>query len=202
MENKNIFHTLFFGFHIFLVISVAGISAYDSFVQFYKINTVDREAYFYSFFSRIINSDFCRFYAQLSGTDTGYGFYAPNVKAGAVVQLEIDNNIFLPTLDTHEGNHMLNTLIGGMTNRIIEQSEETQVKHEELNLETRLNELCLKNIAIYFASKGIIPNDTQEFKLHYCIVLYPSLADHVPGNTTPEIVRVKTINLTRQFTEI
>ena len=187
----------FFSAHISLICLTASLTAYNSYVSFYKVEpgvVLDKLS---SWVSGIVHSSPAQKYSFFSGIDTGYGFYAPNVKVGATLQIEANGKLFLPKLQTHEGNHMMRVLVGGMTNQILESMERPETQQDSLSssMEAELNELFLKNIGVYTILNTEGLENCTDFKVHYCLVNYPSLEDHIAGPATPELARVKTVHI-------
>jgi hypothetical protein len=186
----------FMGLHLTVIILTALVSTYTSFVGFYDITPPEYLQQIARLMAKPIAFKPLALYASVAGTDTGYGFYAPNVKSEAMVLLEVEGNTFEPKLNSHEGNHMFNVLVGSMTNQIIEDAGKIAKSEKESSTEAKLNELILKNIGIYAIAKAGY-QDCKEFKIHYCILDYPLLADAALGHTEPTIIKAKTLQIFR-----
>jgi hypothetical protein len=188
---------VFFSAHVTLICLTASLTAYNSYVSFYEVKPGVVLNKLSIWVSGIVHSLSAQNYAFFSGIDTGYGFYAPNVKVGSTLQIDVDGKLFMPKLQTHEGNHMMRVLIGGMTNQILESMEQPETEEDSLflSMEAELNELFLKNIGIYTVLNTIGLENCTDFKVHYCLLNYPSLEGHFSGSAIPELTQVKTVHI-------
>ena len=198
MQLKNtLIKKLFFSIHIGIILLTACTLGINSSMSFYEYKPPKFIGEALDFCSEIISTSPIKYYSILAGIDTGYVFYAPNVKATSLILIETEDEIFVPRLKTHEGNHMLNVLVGSMTNQIVGDLEEDKKESEEKTVGALLNELLLKNIGIYTFSQAKTEMECKDFQLHYCLVDYPSLADSKLGLTEPEIIKTKTLHISQ-----
>jgi len=197
MKTKFTFINCFFSLHILLICVTASLGAFDSYVQFYDVKLSEKVVQARNAVSSAINFIPVRLYSYFSGTNTGYGFYAPNVKVNSTLQLEIDGQIYTPQLKTHEGNHMYQVLIGSMTNQVLSEINDPG-NEDKQSLEKELNELILKNIGVYTFTNFSGKRSCEDFKVHYCLVNYPSLEEYSrSGQSEAEILRVKSLHINK-----
>ena len=186
-------------FHIGIIFLIASVSAWQSHISFNNIELDGASEKLMDFGTRLTSSSTVLGYSVLSGTNTGYGFYSPNVKAGALVTVEVDGAEFEPHLKTHEGSHMFQVMTGAMTNGIIEDIEKPDSLGQK-TLHREIEELMLKNIGVYALAKHGQQSPVGSAAVNYYILDLVALEDHVPGEPTTELVKVKTIALNKKPT--
>lgn len=76
---------LFWGFHLVTILLISVNSTVSSYSEFYYSKTADKIPYFKKI-NEVVNSDLIRVYSQFTGTETGYGFFAPNVSSEFIVR--------------------------------------------------------------------------------------------------------------------
>lgn len=197
MKNKQaLLEELFKYFHIVVILLFSISSTYTSYIHFYDLKPNKTLSKINEFIDKITETLPIGTYSLLSGVNCGYGFYAPNVKAEASIFLEANGEILHPEFHSGEGSLMFSTLIGGMTNKILEEIEDVQENEKQgYSIISKLDELILKNIGLQTLAKNNVR--VEDFNIHYCLLVPNDLAFHNPGDKGIEIVKSKTLQISK-----
>lgn len=107
-------------------------------------------------------------YYRITGTETGFGFFAPNVKSNGFLLPELCNSKQDFSLYTNEGNSRFSTLVSNSTDYLTNRQKN---KNESVK---KYNDLVIKNIALSMISRT--PIKCENVKLSYYIIDYPALS--------------------------
>ncbi|MBK8554610.1 MAG: hypothetical protein IPL65_02015 [Lewinellaceae bacterium] len=169
---------LFALFHISSVVIHATISAYSSYTSFYekpKDNKIIQKM------GRLSQTKLYKYYGTVSATQSGYGFFAPNVRASSQLVIEGCGKEITPTFNSHEGRMRYEGFLGDLINNI----EPDSLKKDKTKIEDvldRYEKLLLKNISL----KAIKDNNMScaFYMVRYNVLDFPSRAEVLENGKT------------------
>lgn len=150
-------------FHILTLILTGIISTDQLYSKYNEVKPTKAIEKIYKFQYNV----FSQGYYRLTGTETGFGFFAPNVKSNGFLLPEFCNSKQDFSLLTNEGNSRFSTLVANATDYL---TTRTKNKNESVN---KYNELIIKNIALSVLSRTKLK--CRDVKLSYYVIDYPSL---------------------------
>jgi hypothetical protein len=167
--------------HVFTLI-LTGILTTDQLYSKYKdVETNKVLEKIYRFQYNQISQSYYRF----TGTETGFGFFAPNVKSNGFFLSEVDNSKQEILFFTNEGNSRFSTVVANSTDYLTERRKKN--KSESLK---KYNDLVIKNIAMSVAARTT--ENCNKVKLSYYLIDYPSLNSiKKEDNITPNLVKIQ-----------
>jgi hypothetical protein len=129
---------------------------------------------------------FIRTYLRFSGTETGYGFFAPNVKSGGAVLAKINKNTIVPEFNSFEGTLRYNCLSSEILDYVYKKKNTTSKNI----VKERYQELVLKNIATKLLNSNSTLSDS--ITVSFGIIKFPSLEEARQGmNVIPTLLKCK-----------
>ncbi|MBU7571405.1 MAG: hypothetical protein KAF41_12275 [Flavobacterium sp.] len=166
---------IFFFFHLFTLV-ITGVVSTNHIYYVYHQKESDN---FISKIQKFQQNSYCQYYYRYTATETGFGFFAPNVKSMGLFMFDYcDKGIDIKFL-TNEGNSRYTTLISNMTDHLdntAKKKKANKMTKRDLLLD-QYGELLIKNVAAKYQSKIRVHNPRcDEVTLKYFLVEYPSLA--------------------------
>lgn len=133
-------------FHLLFIFLSNVFSGYAEYCDYYNkpINNVMSQCAVACFENKPIS-----YYAVYTGTSTGYGFFAPNVRSPIKLSCMYQNNEVVPTFHSNEGKLRYNNLIGSLVENISAAKDTIQAAEKKaFDIKRRYNELVFKSIAV------------------------------------------------------
>lgn len=190
---KKKLYTIFFVVHVFIIAAVCITSSYAKYCEFNRkkpwafIGQADR----WLFSSKLLNM-----YMRFSGTEAGYGFFAPNVRSHGLIIGQHKGEICEPPFRSFEGRIRFAALSGTVTDNLMKQLGDTSAskKTEAQTAIRSYYDLVLKNIAgRTFRGNSWLPDSVS---VSYNLIDFPLLSEaNKMGTIIPNLVRVKEIKL-------
>jgi len=134
------------------------------------------------------NSRFLRTYYRYTGTETGFGFFAPQVKGQGTLFFESCGRLLGLPFETNEGNIRGNCMISGVTDYIKDELEE---KYNEPTLKHRFSDLLIQNLVVKVRQVNGLDNKCKTVKVNYKLVEFPPLQARI-ATSEPKLFDVKT----------
>lgn len=134
------------------------------------------------------NSKILRNYYRYTGTETGFGFFAPSVKShGAMFFESCDTLLNLP-FETNEGNIRNHCLITSVTEYV---QQELEQKEKEPTLKHRFSDLLIQNLVAKVRQINNLDNKCNTVKVEYKLVEFPPLKSTINAEA-PTLFAIKT----------
>ncbi|MEZ4904412.1 MAG: hypothetical protein R2822_23025 [Spirosomataceae bacterium] len=111
-------------------------------------------------------------YGRISGTGSGYGFFAPNVKANGLILGDCDGTIISPEFRSYESSVRFNSLSSRVTDYLVDMGDSISIEKQQM--EAQYYDLLFKNIAVKMYGQHHCRSDT--FYVSYNILTFPTLA--------------------------
>jgi hypothetical protein len=182
---------LFLLLHFSSILLHSSLCGYSSYQQFYGLKS---DAPWVAKLQMLAATRLYSVYGNLSGTSTGYGFFAPNVRSNGVLVVESCGKKLTPTFASHEGHLRFDGYVGDLVNDLtLTATPKDSTLHA---FKQRYNDLILKNIALNTLKKNNILCDS--FSINYCIAAYSTLATtKKTGAALFQLEPIKTLILTK-----
>lgn len=148
MSNKLLWRIpvfLLVSFHLSSIFIHALSSGYYT---YQKYNDNKENHPFFEYLSSIGQTKPVEIYGKVSGTNCGYGFFAPNVRSNGILIVEGGGKKTTPVFQTHEAQLRFDGFVGDLINDIIPEKAALQQDSVLAKLEDRYNQLLLKNITL------------------------------------------------------
>jgi hypothetical protein len=175
------------GFHLASILLHAGMNAYHSYTGFYDLKPNESLKWFQQ---KVVNGPVLTAYGRISGTECGFGFFAPNVRSSGALTLGGCGQKLMPEFKTHEGRLRYEGFIGDMINDISRENKQ----HADTTLfamKDNYNKLLLKNIATTTIKQQ--PKPCALYKMDYCLIDFPDLSEvREHGPRAPKLVPMRT----------
>ncbi|WP_367866781.1 hypothetical protein [Pedobacter sp. WC2423] len=151
-------------------------------------------------------------YSVMAGIDAGYGFFAPNVASGYVLQFSIKDTsntvirqVYLPKLKTNEGLIRYNTLLGAFQARFKALDDERKKIGKSKNKVASNKSLYTRYLDVVIKSIGrniwLSNNDySKDQKMSATLYLYefPNLKESLMGDYKPELINILTLEVNKK----
>jgi hypothetical protein len=125
-------------------------------------------------FTKIYSNKYSLIYMRYTGTETGFGFFAPNVKSNGVLFGTLGNKNYSIDFNTNEGNSRLSSLFNAVTDKMLKEVVNDKDKKDDLI--DKINNLIVKNIAVKLKSNLKNNNSGEIFDFTYSLFEYPPLS--------------------------
>jgi len=160
---------LFIGFAIFhiLYIFIANLcSGYFNYCEYYD-KTANKKLDKY--YTAAINNKICTYYAKYTGANTGFGYFAPNVRSAVSLTCSYNGSEDIqPTFRTREGSLRYENLIGALIDNITLREEPTKDwQRKAFETQCKYNELVFKNVAVNILNTNRLPLHDICMRLNY-----------------------------------
>jgi hypothetical protein len=189
--------------HIFLLIVVSITSTIDSYEKsssFVKNEGTNTLLNIKNIISRCISLPVLQQYLTVSGIETGYGFFAPNVASSYILKITIYKrypkekvkDYFYPPFKTREGRNRYHTLLGSFQDRLKILENDQQKKKSNLLKETKQYgeylDIYIKSIGRFYYKQY----DPTKYLSHCTLYLYhhPSLRETISGYREPVLIKL------------
>jgi len=178
-------------FHITFIIVICAYSAYHKYCRFYKVkeNTLIKQVNAVLFFNKPI-----LYYGKLTGTETGYGFFAPNIKSNGIIIGDCDGKKIYPRFTNFEAMMRFSILSSRVTDYLISSDESADVRDKETKV--KFYNLVFKSIAVKLYNQNKCRHDTMF--MSYSIIEFPALSEYKKGHHTYSLQRIKEMRLVKQ----
>jgi len=133
------------------------------------------------------NSKLLRTYYRYTGTETGFGFFAPDVKSHGDMFFESCGALLDLPFETNEGNIRGNCLISNVTEYI---NDDLQ-SGKKLTLKQRFSDLLIQNLVVKAEQVNGLKNNCKIVKVTYKLIEFPPLQSTVTTKT-PLLFDIKT----------
>lgn len=132
-------------------------------------------------------SKFLRSYYRYTGTETGFGFFAPDVKSHGEMFFESCETLLDLPFETNEGLIRGNCLITNVTEYIND-----DLQNDKKNtLKQRYSDLLIQNLVAKVRQVNSLQNNCSIVKVTYKLVEFPPLQSSV-SNKAPLLFDIKT----------
>lgn len=133
------------------------------------------------------NSKFLRTYYRYTGTETGFGFFAPDVKSHGAMFFESCGTLLDLPFETNEGNIRKNCMVTNITDYIREEIEDNDKK---ITIEQIFSNLLIQNLVAKIRQVNGIDQGCKTINVTYKLVQFPPLevAEH---SRKPKLFDVK-----------
>lgn len=169
---KNVFY-LFGIIHIFLIGCVASYNCYNSYCEFYSKK---QNSKIMSYCKKIITTKPVIFYGRYAGIETGYGFFAPNVRSRGEITFEINGKNNTPEFKTNEGYIRYQSLCSDLVLGVLTSSDSTNSTKDGIKkIREKYFDILNRNMAVKVINT--LNTNTDTVMLHYNLLMYPSLQD-------------------------
>lgn len=175
----------FFFLHVFSLV-ITGVVTTAMLYQKYVYGEVKKDIFYkYKEFER--NTESLRLYFRYTGTETGFGFFAPNVKSHEVLFFESCNNPLELTCETYEGSLRYDCLISSTTDYVM---DEITGKEKKGSLRQQYSDLLLQNLVSKVQQINESQNDCKTVTVTYRLLEFPPLElKNIPKK--PELISLK-----------
>jgi hypothetical protein len=165
---------LFIGFAVFhiLYILIANLcSAYFNYCEYYDKTANAKLEKSYSY---VINNKLCTYYSRYTGANTGFGYFAPNVRSAVSLSCLYNGaDDIQPVFSTREASLRYENLIGALIDNVTLKSKPTEEwQRKTFETQYKYNELIFKNVAVNILNANELPSANLFMRLNYI--------DHVP----------------------
>lgn len=122
---------------------------------------------------KCLSFSFAKYYTRYTGTETGFGFFAPNVRSFGTMMGKTCSKKFQVQFKSVEGSMRLNCMLTTVTDKLL---QDTKMKTKQDTLFEKYNELLIKSIATNsFNNFNYRTDSCKTIQLQYYLVEYPSL---------------------------
>lgn len=186
---KNYFK-IFVAFHIMFIICICTISTYSNYCTFYNLK---KESVLINQMGKLLAPKLVQIYGKLSGCDSGYGFFAPNVRSAGIIILENNNVKYTPEFKNLEARIRFSTFESTISNHLLEQKDTLQTNSTTDSLMRAYNDLLFKAIAVKLINEKACESQTPT--ISYNIYDYPSLEMFRKGERQPSLQKLYQLEL-------
>lgn len=110
-------------------------------------------------------------YRKYTATETGFGFFAPNVKSNGLFIFNLCNEPIKVGFKSREGNHRYSGLVSKITSHLLINHKEKTIKDSLID---KYYNLVIQNIAAKVYSENNI-NDCSKLTIEYHLIEFPPL---------------------------
>ena len=184
---KNLF-AVFAIFHIGIILVVSLYSSYTTVCDFYhKPKNPWLHSVMFSFFDFKPIQVYCRY----TGTETGYGFFAPNVRSGGSVTVQLNGKNMFPQFNSLEGQIRFSGLSGELIENLLTPVDTMEMHAREISIvKNKYHEILFKNIAVKMANES--HQSVDSVMICYNLVRFPTLTDAREGRfDKPRLYKLK-----------
>lgn len=163
----------FAAFAVFHLLFIAVSNLCSSYVNYCEYYDKPADSSLLNCYTALVNNTLCTYYAKYTGANTGYGYFAPNVRTAASLDCSYNGTGMQPAFRTKEASLRYENMVGSLIENVTlkyKPSEEWQRKAFEVKY--KYNELIFKNIAVAIFNAYHLPPSEVSMKLCYI--------DHVP----------------------
>ena len=114
-------------------------------------------------------------FAHLSGADSGYGYFAPNVKSNGILMTEACGQKLVPQFNSFETRIRYRSISSRLMDDVLSGRDTTLMTPAALKLERDYNNLIFKNIALKLLNDNHCTDDSM--RISFNIIELPSLAE-------------------------
>jgi len=178
-------------FHITCIILVCSYSIYHKYCRFYKIK---ENGLVKNINTTLLFNVPMLYYGKFSGTESGYGFFAPNIKSGGIIAGDCDGKKIYARFNNFETAMRFSILSSRITDYLITRTDSTDSLN--INLKEKYYNLVFKNIAVKIYNQNRCRQDT--LYMSYNIIAYPSLRQYRQGQRGYQLQKIKEIRIVKQ----
>jgi len=186
----------FVGFHLTAILlnSIGGTRGVH--MRFYDLEETNTA---FKFIHKTNSLPLFNYYGQVTGTNCGFGFFAPNVRSNSVLLVQGCKNKMTPTFNTHEGAQRFSGFFGDLINDLVpKENQNLNIKIDSLN--KKYNELTLKNIALNVMRQNKVNCDY--FQVTYTVLNFPSMKEtRETGSAAVNLLPARILLLSRKSVE-
>jgi hypothetical protein len=177
-------------FHVGFIMLICSYSAYHKYCRFYKIseNALVKKVNAAAFFNKPM---LC--YGKITGTGTGYGFFAPNIKSSGIIMGDCDGKKIYPVFNSFESAMRFSVLSSRVTDYLTSSDEPTGILDKELR--DKYYGLIFKSIGVKIYNQNHCTQDT--FFVSYNILDFPELKTYHKTKGNYRLRQVKEVKLFR-----
>ncbi len=186
----------FVGFHISAILLNSITGTRSVYMRFYDLKETNEV---FKAIQKVNFSPVFDYYGRVSGTDCGFGFFAPNVRSNSVLVVQGCKNKLTPMFNTHEGEQRFNGFLGDLINDYMpKENQDLNVKIDSLN--KKYNALALKNIALNVMRQNKVNCDY--FQVTYSVLDFPSMEEaRATGMAAVSLIPARILLLNRKSVE-
>lgn len=175
----------FFFLHFFSLL-ITGVVTTVMLYQKYNYGEQKKD-FFYKYQKFEKKSNVLRLYSRYTGTETAFGFFAPNVKSHDYIFFEACGIFLELPYETYEGELRFNCMIGSATDYVL---DEIKGKSKKTDLKQRFSDLLLQNLVSKVKQTNQLEGKCNSVEVTYKILEYPPLESNIfPKN--PELISLK-----------
>ncbi len=166
------------------------------YMRFYDLEETSKV---FKFIHKSNRSPLFDYYGRVSGSDCGFGYFAPNVRSNSVLAVQGCKNKLTPTFNTHEGGQRFDGFLGDLINDYVpKENQDMNIVIDSLNRE--YNSLALKNIALNVMRQNKVNCDY--FQVTYTVLDFPTMAQtRETGSAAVNLIPAKILLLSRKSVE-
>lgn len=182
-------------FHFTVILSVCIQSSIDGYLSFYKKEPNRAASTLYKSTEAINHVIGVRWYSAIAGIDAGYGFFAPNVASGYILEFmsynkngELLHQWQQPNFAHRESFVRYSSLLDSFQDKLLSgKSDHHSLRQRHLNA-------IIKSMA-----SSTFDDDKQIDEVHATLYLYhfPSLKAYRSGDTHPQLFPIEKFNIAR-----
>ncbi len=150
------------------------------------------------YLSEIGQTKVIEIFGKISGTDCGYGFFAPNVRSNGILIVEGAGKKTTPLFQTHEAQLRFDGFVGDLINDIIPEKASSNQDSLTTKLQDRYNQLLLKNITLSTLQEQGIECDNAS--LTYAALNVPSIEEsQLLSNAEIEVIPMRKLTFRKEI---
>ncbi len=158
-------------FHVLYILVANAGSAYFNYCEYYEktVNAAVEKSY-----TTAINNKLCSYYSRYTGANTGFGYFAPNVRSAVSLTCRYkDTEDIEPVFKTREASLRYENLIGALIDHVsLKSKPKEEWERKTFETQYKYNELIFKNVAVNILNANKLPSAQLLMRLNYI--------DHVP----------------------
>ena len=189
MRYKNLLYNTWAKLHIAFIVLVCCYSAYTKYCRFYKVK--QNKAVIAAGSAVLYNTPMF-VYGNVTGSGSGYGFFAPSIRSNGIIVGECNGQKIMPQFKSFEGAVRFNSLSTAITDYLLSGDEDSTVTGVN-KTGVAYYDLILKSIGVNTYRQN---NCTQDsFFISYNIISFPELKEYRNGDHEYSLVKVKEMKL-------
>jgi len=178
-------------FHISCIVLVCSYSIYHKYCRFYKIK---EDSLVKNINANLLFNVPMLYYGKFTGTESGYGFFAPNIKSGGIIAGDCDGKKIYARFNNFETAMRFSILSSRVTDYLITSIDSADSLNTKLK--ERYYNLVFKNIAVKIYNQNHCKQDT--LYMSYNMITYPTLHQYRRGHQGYRLQKIKEIRIVRQ----
>ena len=165
----------FFVFASFYILCIVFNSVCSTYIVSCDYYGVKKNNLFVASLHWFLRIESVRVFTHLTGSDSGYGYFAPNVKSNGLLMTEACGQKLVPQFNSFEARIRYRSITSRLIDDVLSNRDTTGMNPAKLKLEKDYNNLVYKNIALKLLNDNHCTDDSM--RVSYNIIVLPSLAE-------------------------